>query len=155
MSTSAETGRDWVRATPAVFVLIWSTGFIVARYAMPHAPPMKFLMGRYVCSVLAFMAWIAWAKVPWPRGRAQWMHLAVTGMLMHGGYLGGVWMAVRHGMGSGLTALVVGLQPVLTAIWISYRGGSVTRRQWAGLSLGFVGLVLVVWRKLKIGRAHV
>ena len=133
---------------PAVFVLIWSTGFIVARYAMPHAPPMKFLFGRYVCSVLAFMAWIAWARVPWPRGRRQWGHLAITGLLMHGGYLGGVWMAVRHGMGSGLTALVVGLQPVLTAIWISSQGGSVTRRQWGGLSLGFVGLVLVVWRKL-------
>ena len=116
MSTSNQAGQDWVSAMPAVFVLIWSTGFIVARYAMPHAPPMKFLMGRYVCSVLAFMVWIAWAKVAWPRGRQQWMHLAVTGVLMHGGYLGGVWMAVRHGMGSGLTALVVGLQPVLTAI---------------------------------------
>ncbi len=133
---------------PAVFVLIWSTGFIVARYAMPHAPPMKFLMGRYVLSVLAFVIWIVWARVRWPQGRAQWGHLAVTGVLMHGGYLAGVWMAVRHGMGSGLTALIVGLQPVLTAIWISSRGGAVSRRQWLGLWLGFAGLVLVVWRKL-------
>lgn len=133
---------------PAVFVLIWSTGFIVARYAMPHAPPMKFLMGRYVLSVLAFVLWIAWARVPWPQTRAQWGHLAITGVLMHGGYLAGVWMAVRHGMGSGLTALIVGLQPVLTAIWISSRGGAVSPRQWAGLWLGFAGLVLVVWRKL-------
>ena len=133
---------------PAVFVLIWSTGFIVARYAMPHAPPMKFLMGRYVLSVLAFVIWIFWARVRWPQGRAQWGHLAVTGVLMHGGYLAGVWMAVRHGMGSGLTALIVGLQPVLTAIWISSRGGAVSRRQWLGLWLGFAGLVLVVWRKL-------
>lgn len=86
---------------PAVFVLIWSTGFIVARYAMPHAPPMKFLMGRYVLSVLAFVLWIAWARVPWPQTRAQWGHLAITGVLMHGGYLAGVWMAVRHGWGPG------------------------------------------------------
>ena len=133
---------------PAVFVLIWSTGFIVARYAMPHCPPMKFLMARYVFSVLAFCAWIFWAKVPWPQSTAQWRHLAVTGVLMHGGYLAGVWMAVRHGMGSGLTALIVGLQPVLTAIWISHRGGQVTHRQWTGLWLGFGGLLLVVLRKL-------
>jgi drug/metabolite transporter (DMT)-like permease len=133
---------------PVVFVLIWSTGFIVARYAMPHAPPMKFLMGRYVLSVLAFVIWIVLARVRWPQTPAQWGHLAVTGLLMHGGYLAGVWMAVRHGMGSGLTALIVGLQPVLTAIWISSRGGAVSARQWAGLWLGFTGLVLVVWRKL-------
>jgi drug/metabolite transporter (DMT)-like permease len=133
---------------PAVFVLIWSTGFIVARYAMPHAPPMKFLMGRYVLSVLAFVAWITWSRVSWPGLRSQWLHLGLTGILMHGGYLGGVWMAVRHGMGSGLTALIVGVQPVLTAFWISSRGGTVSRRQWAGLLLGFTGLVLVVLRKL-------
>jgi drug/metabolite transporter (DMT)-like permease len=133
---------------PAVFVLIWSTGFIVARYAMPHSPPMKFLMGRYVCSVLAFWIWIVWARVSWPKGKAQWAHLAITGILMHGGYLGGVWMAVRHGMGSGLAALFVGLQPVLTAIWVSAQGTQVSRRQWAGLGLGFAGLVLVVWRKV-------
>ena len=133
---------------PAVFVLIWSTGFIVARYAMPHAPPMKFLMVRYLLSVLAFCAWIVWAKVPWPQSPAQWRHLALTGVLMHGGYLAGVWMAVRHGMGSGLTALIVGLQPVLTAVWMSHRGGQVTHRQWSGLWLGFAGLLLVLMRKL-------
>ena len=133
---------------PAVFVLIWSTGFIVARYAMPHSPPMKFLMARYALSVLAFCLWIVWARVPWPTTVAQWRHLLVTRILMHGGYLAGVWMAVRHGMGSGLTALIVGVQPVLTAIWISAWGGSVSRRQWSGLWLGFAGLVLVVMRKL-------
>lgn len=133
---------------PAVFVLIWSTGFIVARYAMPHAPPMKFLMVRYLLSVLAFCAWIVWAKVPWPQSPSQWRHLALTGVLMHGGYLAGVWMAVRHGMGSGLTALIVGLQPVLTAVWISHQGGQVTHRQWSGLWLGFAGLLLVLMRKL-------
>ena len=148
MHPSPQPSPAWVAAMPVVFVLIWSTGFIVARYAMPHAPPMKFLMGRYVLSVLAFVIWIVLARVRWPQTPSQWGHLAVTGLLMHGGYLAGVWMAVRHGMGSGLTALIVGLQPVLTAIWISSRGGSVSARQWAGLWLGFAGLILVVWRKL-------
>lgn len=140
-----------LRAMPLVFVLIWSTGFIVARYGMPHAPPMKFLAWRYVLSLLCFLPWILLARVAWPTSRAQWAHLAVTGILMHGGYLGGVWAAVKAGMGSGLVALIVGLQPVLTAIWLSARGASVTGRQWAGLALGFAGLVLVVSRKFGQG----
>ena len=70
---------------------------------------------------------------------------------MHAGYLGGVWAAVKVGMGAGLTALIVGLQPVITAIWLSARGGHVTRRQWQGLALGFVGLAMVVSRKLEGG----
>lgn len=140
-----------VRAMPLVFVLIWSTGFIVARYGMPHAPPMKFLALRYALSILCFLPWIALARVAWPKTRAQWLHLSVTGMLMHAGYLGGVWAAVKAGMGSGLAALIVGLQPVLTALWLSATGGQVTRRQWAGLVLGFAGLVLVVSRKFGQG----
>jgi len=80
----------------------------------------------------------------------------VTGVLMHAGYLGGVWAAVKAGMGSGLSALIVGIQPVLTAIWLSSMGGAeghVTRRQWLGLLLGFAGLVLVVSRKFGQGGA--
>lgn len=143
-----------VRAMPAVFVLIWSTGFIVARYGMPHAPPMKFLAMRYALSVLCFLLWAVALRAAWPRGRVQWGHLAVTGVLMHAGYLGGVWAAVKLGMGAGLAALLVGLQPVLTAVWVSARGGEVAPRQWAGLSLGLAGLVLVVWQKLGLGEVH-
>lgn len=133
---------------PWVFVLVWSTGFIVARYGMPYAPPLSFLAWRYALSVLCFVPWIVWAGVRWPQTREQWLHLAVVGALMHGGYLGGVWIAVKAGMGAGLSALIVGLQPVLTAIWLSSTGGRVTARQWLGLFLGFAGLVLVVLRKL-------
>ena len=148
---SAPTESAWVRATPMAFVLIWSTGFIVARYGLPHAPPMKFLAARYAFSLLCFIPWVWLARVRWPSSRAQWGHLAVTGMLMHGGYLGGVWAAVKAGMGSGLSALIVGLQPVLTAVWLSSQGGQVTRRQWAGLALGFAGLLMVVSTKLGQG----
>jgi drug/metabolite transporter (DMT)-like permease len=146
-----------LRAMPAVFVLIWSTGFVVARFGMPHAPPMGFLATRYALSVLAFLVWIGLARAAWPQGRAQWGHLAVTGVLMHAGYLGGVWAAVKDGLGAGLAALIVGLQPVLTALWVSSRGGGgaghVAPRQWAGLALGLGGLVLVVWNKLHLGEA--
>lgn len=141
----------WVRAMPAVFVLIWSTGFIVARYGMPHAPPLKFLAMRFALAVLCFGAWAALARAAWPRGGRQWAHLLVTGVFMHAGYLGGVWAAVKLGMGAGLVALLVGLQPVVTAIWISSQGGQVAARQWLGLALGFGGLALVVWQKLGQG----
>ena len=143
-----------IRVMPVVFVLIWSTGFIVARYGMPHAPPMKFLALRYALSVGCFAIWAVAARVAWPVDRRQFKHLAVIGVLMHAGYLGGVWAAVKLGMGAGLAALLVGLQPVLTAVWISSRGGAVSRRQWAGLLLGFGGLALVVWQKLGVGEIN-
>lgn len=143
--------RAVIKAMPALFVLIWSTGFIVARYGMPYSPPMKFLVMRYALSMACFLTWIVLARVKWPVSRTQWAHLAVTGIFMHACYLGGVWAAVKAGMGSGLSALIVGLQPVLTAVWLSASGGKIATRQWAGLVLGFVGLVLVVSRKFGQG----
>ena len=143
-----------IRLMPWVFVLIWSTGFIVARFGMPHAPPLKFLAMRFALSVACFVTWILWRGVRWPSNASQWRHLAITGVLMHAGYLGGVWLAIKDGMGSGLTALIVGLQPVLTALWLSTVGSSdqaVSKRQWAGLWLGFLGLVLVVSIKFDTG----
>jgi drug/metabolite transporter (DMT)-like permease len=114
-----------------------------------------------------FVPWILWAKVPWPQNRQQFLHLSVTGILIQAGYLGGVWAAVKSGMGSGLSALIVGIQPVLTAIWLSamharseassapVEGGvhvsAITPRQWLGLMLGLAGLLMVVWRKLTQG----
>jgi drug/metabolite transporter (DMT)-like permease len=155
VSGAAGRAQAWLKAMPVVFVLIWSTGFIVARYGMPHAPPLKFLAVRYALSLLCFLPWIALARVAWPATPRQWLHLAVTGVLMHAGYLGGVWAAVKAGMGSGLVALIVGVQPVLTALWMSAMGGQVARRQWAGLALGFAGLALVVSRKFGLGgEAH-
>jgi drug/metabolite transporter (DMT)-like permease len=118
---------------------------------MPHSPPLKFLAMRYVLSVAAFALWAWMAGAAFPRDRKQLLHLGVTGLLMHAGYLGGVWAAVKAGMGAGLAALLVGLQPVLTAVWVSARGGEVSGRQWLGLALGLAGLVLVVWQKLGLG----
>ena len=146
-----------IRAMPAVFVLIWSTGFIVAKYGLPFAPPLTFLAIRYVLSLACFLVWIAIARVAWPGSRSQWLHLGVTGILIHAGYLGGVWSAVKGGMGSGLSALIVGLQPVLTAVWVSRMGDTsqsgnrVSARQWLGLVLGLAGLLLVVSRKFGAG----
>ena len=142
-----------IRAMPWVFVGIWSTGFVVARFGMPHAPPLSFLGWRFALSVLAFGVWIAISRATWPRGRTQWGWLMLSGALVHGGYLGGVWSAVKLGLGAGTTALIVGLQPVLTALWVSWAGSEhrIAPRQWAGLALGLAGLLLVVWHKLGVG----
>jgi drug/metabolite transporter (DMT)-like permease len=158
-STSAPTSAALIRAMPAVFVLIWSTGFIVAKFGLPFAPPLSFLAIRYLLSIVCFLVWIWQARAVWPSNKKQWLHLAVTGMLMHGGYLGGVWVAVKGGMGSGLVALIVGFQPILTALWLSSQDAKspqnpnavlVSKRQWIGLFLGLVGLLLVVARKLGV-----
>jgi drug/metabolite transporter (DMT)-like permease len=151
--TADERRAGLLLAMPMVFVLIWSTGFIVARYGMPHAPPLGFLSWRYALSVGVFLVWIRLSGAAWPTERRQWLHLAVVGLGVHAGYLGGVWAAVRSGMGAGTVALIVGLQPVLTALWVSAMGTErrITPRQWAGLALGLAGLLLVVWRKLGLG----
>jgi len=154
--TAARRQADLLAAMPVVFVLIWSTGFVVARYGMPHAPPLGFLSWRFALSVLALCVWVALARAAWPKGRDQWLHLGLTGVLMHAGYLGGVWAAVKGGLGAGMAALVVGLQPVLTALWVSAcgQGQRVTSRQWAGLGLGLGGLVMVVWQRLGAGEVN-
>lgn len=155
MSAAASGERSaLIRAMPWVFVLIWSTGFVVARFGMPHSPPLTFLSMRYALSLLCFGVWILLAGIEWPRERAQWGHLAVVGVLIHAGYLGGVWAAVKSGIGAGTVALLVGLQPVLTALWTSWSnrandaGARVLPQQWLGLALGLGGLILVVWHKL-------
>ncbi len=155
MTNSGE--NAWLRAMPGIFVIIWATGYVVARFGMPHAPPLSFLSMRYALSILCFLMWIALAKAVWPTDRKQWLHLVITGLLMHAGYLGGVWMAVKAGIGAGLSALIVNFQPVLTALWVAHvarqqgSGMGVSRRQWAGLVLGFIGLMLVMSRKFGAG----
>jgi drug/metabolite transporter (DMT)-like permease len=151
--TASHRPADLAAFMPVVFVLIWSTGFVVARFGMPFAPPMRFLAWRFALSVGAFGIWVLLSRAAWPQGRRQWLHLGVVGVLMHAGYLGGVWSAVKLGIGAGTSALIVGLQPVLTALWVSAsgQGQRVAPRQWLGLGLGLVGLVLVVSNKLGHG----
>lgn len=144
-------GLSLLKWTPWVFVLIWSSGFVVARYGMPFSPPMKFLALRYALSVFIFALWAFAARAAFPAKPRQWLHLAFMGVLMHGVYLGGVWTAVKLGMDAGLISLLVALQPVLTAIWLFSRGNRGSTDQWAGLSLSLLGLLMVVGAKLGQG----
>jgi len=133
------------RAYPLLFVFLWSTGFIGAKFGLPYAEPLSFLLTRYGL-VIALMLLIALAmRAPWPKDRAQWLHIGVSGVLVHALYLGGVFVAIKQGLPAGVTALVVGMQPLLTACGAGWLlGEKVSARQWGGLALGFVGVTLVV-----------
>jgi drug/metabolite transporter (DMT)-like permease len=135
---------------PALFVLLWSTGFIVAKYAAPHAPPLTFLLWRYAAVVLVLLPVIAATGAPWPRSAAAWLHAAVVGVLLQATYLGGVWWAIAEGMPAGASALIVGLQPLLTAFFAGAVGERATARQWLGLLLGFGGVALVLSDRLTL-----
>jgi drug/metabolite transporter (DMT)-like permease len=131
------------------FVLLWSTGFIVARYGMPYSEPATFTALRFL-GVLVVMAPVVLAsRITWPSPR-QRMHIAVSGILFQAVYLYGVWAAVRLGMGAGLAALIVGLQPLLTAVAAPLLGERTSARQWLGLGIGFMGVALVVWDRLHL-----
>ncbi|MBK9624089.1 MAG: DMT family transporter [Rhodocyclaceae bacterium] len=136
------------RYAPLLFVLLWSTGFIGARLGLPHAEPLTFLLLRYAVVIVLLAAVAAVMRAPWPKTARAWLHIGVSGVLVHAIYLGGVFVAISRGLPAGVSSVVVGIQPLLTAAvagWLL--GESVTRKQWLGLALGFLGVVLVVQAK--------
>lgn len=138
---------------PALFVFLWSTGFIVTKAGLPYAEPLTFLLLRFAI-VAALMLPVALAGgARWPRG-AMALHVAVVGILIHAGYLGGVYVAISRGIPAGLSALIVGAQPLLMALmaW-PMAGERVARVQWLGLALGFLGVGLVMADRLGFGNA--
>jgi len=145
-------GATLAAAAPTIFVLLWSTGFIGAKFGLPYAEPFTFLTLRFAI-VIVLMAGLACViGAPWPRSPAAVGHLLVAGLLIHGAYLGGVFSAIHQGMPSGIASLLVGLQPLLTAVLAQpLLGERVTSRQWLGLLLGFVGVGMVVGEKLLAG----
>jgi drug/metabolite transporter (DMT)-like permease len=144
---AAREGGLWLRITPALFVFLWSTGFIGAKYGLPYAEPATFLCLRFAF-VLALMVPLALVlRAPWP-DRGRMAHVAVAGILLHGGYLMGVFSAIHAGMSAGLASLIVGLQPLVTGIAAApVLKERVTARQWLGLMLGISGVALVVAQK--------
>jgi drug/metabolite transporter (DMT)-like permease len=133
---------------PFVFVVLWSTGFIVAKFGLPYAPPLTFLMLRFIGVLVVLAPLVFLMRAPWPKGKV--LHIAFAGTLLQAGYVGGVWAAIQHGMPAGLAALVVGLQPIFTAFAAPMVGESVRRRQWLGLMLGLAGVALVVSNKISV-----
>lgn len=140
----------WISLAPALFVLLWSTGFIGAKLGAPYAEPFTFLSLRFAIAAVLFAIIAVGFRVSWP-GRLEALHSVVVGILVHGLYLGPVFWAIDHGMSAGVTALIIGLQPLITAILAGLMlGEELALRHWLGLSLGLAGLVLVLGPKLDL-----
>lgn len=136
------------RFIPALFVVLWATGFIGARYAMPWSEPFSFLAVRFALAALILLA-LALALRAKPLSRRQAAHAVLVGALVHGVYLGAVFWAIRNGMPAGLSALIIGLQPLITAVMAGLAlGEKVLPRHWAGLAIGFAGIVIVLAPKI-------
>jgi len=140
------------RLAPLLFVFLWSTGFLGAKYGLPHAAPLAFLLVRYLLVIALMTALTLLFRARWPGDARQWFHIGLSGLLVHGLYLSGVFISIDMGLTAGVASLIVGMQPLLTATLAGrLLGESVLPRQWLGLVLGFVGVALVVANKLGSG----
>ncbi|MBA2780113.1 DMT family transporter [Billgrantia kenyensis] len=154
MSTPANTRLDaaLLASMPVLFVALWSTGFIGAKFGLPHAEPFTFLFIRFVLTLALLVPLVKLMASGWPTGWRLKGHIAVSGLLVHGAYLGGVFYGIYLGMPAGLTALLVGLQPLLTATLAGpLLGERISATQWLGLALGLAGITLVLGSKLDPG----
>jgi len=149
--TTVKPDNMFVVAMPGVFVLLWSTGFIGAKLGLPYVEPFTFLLIRFAALTVILVAIALAFRAPWPSTWGAVARVSVVGLLVHGVYLGGVFSAIHVGLSAGVAALVVGLQPLLTAVGAGvFLGEKVKPRQWLGLVLGLVGVVLVLGDKLNI-----
>ncbi len=132
-----------------IFILLWSTGFIIAKYGMPYTDPMTFLSMRFAGVLLILIPAVLIFKSVWPTP-TQTSHIVVAGLFMQFAYLSGIWVAIKHGMPAGLASLIIGLQPVLTAIFAAGISEKVSARQWLGLALGLMGVGIVLSDKISV-----
>lgn len=140
---------SFLSPVPLFFVLLWSSGFIVAKFGLPYAPPLTFILLRFLCVLAVLAPVVVLLRAPWPQpGKIG--HIAVAGVLLQAGYLVGVWCAIKQGMPAGLSALIVGMQPILTAFAAPLIGEKVRPRQWLGLLFGIAGVGLVVAAKIQL-----
>ena len=134
-----------LRAAPALFVLMWSTGWISARAAAPYADPLTFLTVRFALAAAVLLPIVILMRAPWPARPIDYWHLIVTGALIHAIYLGGVWYAVRHGVPTAISGLIAAIQPILTAMLApALLSEHISWRQWIGIALGFAGIGLTL-----------
>jgi drug/metabolite transporter (DMT)-like permease len=142
-------------AAPWLFVLLWSTGFIGAKYGLPYAEPFTFLFVRWLIACGLLVALSLYLRSPFPRSPTEIARICLSGILLHAVYLGGVFFAIDRGMPAALSSLIVGLQPILTAVLAQLMlREDVTSRQWLGLLLGFAGVGLVVEEKVSAALDH-
>ncbi len=146
---------NWQGLAPAIFVLLWASGFIAGKMGLPYARPFTILVIRFSIATAIMLVVCLVTKARWPKTRMQALHVAVVGVLLQSVYLGGCYVAMGVGIPAGVTALIVGLQPILTATAVGpLLGERVSARQWLGLAIGFGGVTLVLWDKLHFDSVH-
>jgi drug/metabolite transporter (DMT)-like permease len=144
---------SWQNLGPALFVPLWASGFLSAKFGLPYGPPFTILLIRFAIAAVVMVVISLASGATWPRSRIQTFHVAVVGVLLQTAYLSGCYTAIAAGVPAGVTALITGLQPILTATVVGpLLGESVSRRQWLGFAIGFAGVTLVLWDKLHFDR---
>jgi drug/metabolite transporter (DMT)-like permease len=143
---------SYLLVMPVVFVFLWSTGFIGAKLGLPYIEPMTFLALRFGICFFLLLPLVLLTKTRWPRRWQDYGHISISALLVHGGYLGGVFVSISHGVPAGTSSLIVGIQPLIVAALAGFLLKEiVSSRQWIGLSLGLIGVFLVVSNKLSLG----
>lgn len=141
-----------LKIAPALFVVLWSSAFIGAKFGLPYTEPLTFMSLRFVSVTGIFLFLSVLFNAPWPKSLRDVGHIAFVGLLIQALYLSGTFIALDRGASVGVVALILGLQPVLTVLIVSaLPGGRVSLKQCLGIILGFGGLILVLWSKLDIG----
>jgi len=159
LSSTAQPGPKnalaWQSLAPGLFVLLWASGFVVGKLGLPYARPFTILLLRFAIATVFMVAVSFLTRANWPKTRIQAFHVAVVGVLLQAVYLGGCYVAMAEGIPAGVTALIVGLQPLLTATLVGpLLTERVSPRQWLGLAIGFAGVTLVLWNKLHFDSLH-
>jgi len=149
ISAKTASQSTWQAIVPGAFVLLWATGFIISKLGLVYARPFTFLLLRFALVAVVMLVASLAMRASWPRSWREAGHVAVVGVLLQTVYLGGCCAAMAAGVPAGVTALIVGLQPILTATVVGpFLGERVVPRQWLGLAVGLVGVILVLWDKL-------
>jgi len=150
-TTYVAANPQWLRAAPALFLLLWSSGFVFLKLGLRHADPLTFLALRYACVVGLLIGPCLWLRPPLPAGIKPWLHLAVVGLLIQAGYFSFTYLSLKYGMSAGAVALVTSQQPILVGLLApAIAGERVDRMRWIGLAMGVAGAILVITSKSSI-----
>ncbi|WP_019449354.1 DMT family transporter [Cupriavidus sp. BIS7] len=150
-TTYAAANPPWLRAAPALFLLLWSSGFVFLKLGLRHADPLTFLALRYACVVGLLIGPCLWIRPALPVGIKPWLHLAVVGLLIQAGYFSFTYLSLKYGMSAGAVALVTSQQPILVGLLApAIAGERVDRMRWIGLAMGVAGAILVITAKSSI-----
>ena len=149
---AAVSRRRWFDSFLAwYFVAIWGSGFLASKIGMLYAPPFTFLTARFIFGIACMIPIVLIMRARWPSSRTEFGHVIVAGLLMHAIHLGGSHYTQYLGVSAGITAVLLTVQPLLTALVASrWMGERLSPRQWLGIAVGFAGVVLVVWHKIDI-----